>query len=67
MQELEYKWFILEVILEKIIWRIGNVTEIELVNKFASLNKLLLGEPRLNFFGGLGVSVEHASELLYSK
>lgn len=53
MQELKYKWFILEVILEKISWRIGNVTEIELVNKFASLNKLLLGELRLNSFGGL--------------
>lgn len=67
MQELEYKWFILEVILEKISWRIGNVTELESVNKFASLNKLLLGELRLNSFGGRRVSVEHASELFYSK
>lgn len=63
MQELEYKWFILEVILEKISWKIGNVT----VNKFASLSKLLLGELRLNSFGGLRVGVEHASELFYSK
>lgn len=42
IQELEHKEFILEVMVEKISNRMGNVTEKGGVKKSASLNKLLL-------------------------
>lgn len=56
------------MVLEKIGRRIGTVTEEGRANKFVPLSKLLLWRTKARFcWGAVGYSVEHASELFYSK